>query len=74
MQAGGLPALEALLDDPEQEVFLEPVFAVDRTTDGIALAGEQNVTRFGLAWTWTLTSSATRPTSAACRATTPLWF
>lgn len=45
----GVPALEALLDDPDQEVFLEPVFAVDRTTDGIDLAGEQNVTQSGLA-------------------------
>lgn len=38
----------ALLADPTQVAYLEPVFAVDRTTDGINLAGEQSVTRFGL--------------------------
>ena len=44
----GAPALEAVLADPLVITYLEPEFVVERTTDGITLAGEQNQTAFGL--------------------------
>jgi hypothetical protein len=45
---GGNPTLEGWLADPTLITYLEPEFAVDRTTHGITLAGEQNQTQFGL--------------------------
>ena len=42
--AGSDPLL-SLLADPDALLYLEPTFAVERSTDGIALAGEQNTTR-----------------------------
>lgn len=40
--------LEAILSNPDAHLYLEPVFAVDRTTSGINLAGEQSQTFAGL--------------------------
>jgi len=39
--------LEALLEDPEAVIYLQPQFAVDRTTSGIELAGDRTLTPFG---------------------------
>ena len=40
--------IDAFLENQDIALSLQPVFAVERTTDGIALAGEQNQTAFGL--------------------------
>ena len=40
--------LEAVLADPLVITYLEPEFVVERTTEGITLASEQNQTAFGL--------------------------
>ena len=40
--------IDAFLENQAIALSLQPVFAVERTTDGIALAGEQNQTAFGL--------------------------
>jgi len=40
--------IDAFLENQDIVLSLRPVFAVERTTDGIALAGEQNQTAFGL--------------------------
>ena len=40
--------IDAFLENQDIVLSLQPVFAVERTTDGIALAGEQNQTAFGL--------------------------
>ena len=40
--------IDAFLENQDIALSLRPVFAVERTTDGIALAGEQNQTAFGL--------------------------
>jgi hypothetical protein len=40
--------IDAFLGNQDIALSLQPVFAVERTTDGIALAGEQNQTAFGL--------------------------
>ena len=45
---GGNPTLEGYLADPTIITFLEPEFVVDRTTNGISLAGQQSATRAGL--------------------------
>ncbi|MEM9255833.1 MAG: hypothetical protein AAGA91_10305 [Pseudomonadota bacterium] len=44
----GNPTLEAALADSTLVTYLEPRFAVARTTSGISLAGQQSVTRAGL--------------------------
>ena len=44
----GNPTLEGWLADPTLITYLEPGFAVDRTTSGINLAGQQSATRAGL--------------------------
>jgi len=44
----GNQGIDAFLNDPTQLFYLEPVFAVDRRTDGIVLAGEQSQTFAGL--------------------------
>jgi hypothetical protein len=40
--------IDAFLENQDIVLTLQPVFAVERTTDGITLAGEQNQTAFGL--------------------------
>ena len=40
--------IDAFLENQDIALSLQPVFAVERTTDGITLAGEQNQTAFGL--------------------------
>ena len=44
----GYPGLEAVLADSLVITYLEPEFVVERTTEGITIAGEQNQTAFGL--------------------------
>ena len=40
--------IDAFLENQDIVLTLQPVFAVERTTDGITLAGERNQTAFGL--------------------------